>query len=241
MDTEHLRGRASGDGLPDLLDQPPPFEGIQQRRFVVVQGLCLSRFAPSRSRRLKPSQPLQRSCSSVGVPTRARNSSPVSQRTSQPAARPPPAADLPASDFAPERQPPPSGCSPANRLSRRVARQARGSAAMADTAPAPRQRGRSAPAHRPPPSCSSHRAPSQSSRASFGAHAPWVARVASEAPVVRAKCAFPDLVPGQDAAPNGCAKRCGVRRSPSRNRSRRGLLSPDARPLSPATRVNQSE
>ena len=45
--------------------------------------LRLSRFAPSGLDRLTSSQPSPRSCSSAGASTRARNSSPVSQRTSQ--------------------------------------------------------------------------------------------------------------------------------------------------------------
>ena len=115
------------------------------------------------------------------------------------AARPPPAPDPPVIGSAPERRPPPSGCWPTNRHSRRFAGQARGSAATVDTTPVfcdedadesldhAREGEESL--------CSSHRAPGQSSRASVRLHAAQAARVVVDIPVVRTARAPPDSVP----------------------------------------------
>ena len=68
-----------------------------------------------------------------------------------PPAAPPPAPSPPARGSAPTPTPPPSGSSPANPPHPRAARQPRGSAARAGTAPAPAPPAQSTPPPPPPP------------------------------------------------------------------------------------------
>ena len=150
---------------------------------------------------------------------------------STPPAAPPPAPRPPACGSAPTPTPPPSGSMPANPLPRRDARQPRGNAATAGTAPTPIPPAQSTPP--PPPPASAHPHPAHrsaaSSRASRGPSS-WKRKgtTAHVSPATVTVCGRVFMIdrrlPGfRRPRPSGSIPRCsacyGTRRSPTRSRS----------------------